>query len=102
MKTDIEIASEAKLLPICEIADKLGLTEDEYDLYSEFIARVTDMVFDLGRTPIVWEGFPKKGSHRINRNTVVIAWESHYQLVTENIGAVFNSYSVLFDFFSET
>ena len=29
MKTDIEIASEAKLLPICEIADKLGLTEEE-------------------------------------------------------------------------
>ena len=63
--------------------------EDEYDLYSEFIARVTDMVFDLGRTPIVWEGFPKKGSHRINRNTIVIAWESHYQLVTDLLEAGF-------------
>lgn len=63
--------------------------EDEYDLYSEFIARVTDMVFDLGRTPIVWEGFPKKGSERINRNTVVIAWESHYQLVTDLLAAGF-------------
>ena len=63
--------------------------EDEYDLYSEFIARVTDMVFKLGRTPIVWEGFPKKGSHRINRNTIVIAWESHYQLVTDLLEAGF-------------
>ena len=57
--------------------------EDVYDLYSEFIARVTDMVFELGRTPIVWEGFPRKGSHRINRNTIVIAWESHYQMSYE-------------------
>ena len=57
--------------------------EDVYDLYSEFIARVTDMVFELGRTPIVWEGFPRKGSHRINRDTIVIAWESHYQIVTD-------------------
>lgn len=63
--------------------------EDEYDLYSEFIARVTDMVFELGRTPIVWEGFPKKGSERINRNTIVIAWESHYQLVTDLLDAGF-------------
>ena len=63
--------------------------EDEYDLYSEFIARVTDMVFDLGRTPIVWEGFPKKGSERINRNTIVIAWESHYQIVTDLLDAGF-------------
>ena len=57
--------------------------EDVHDLYSEFIARVTDMVFELGRTPIVWEGFPRKGSHRIRRDTIVIAWESHYQIVTD-------------------
>ncbi len=42
MKTDIEIASEAKLLPICEIADKLGLTEDEYDLYGKYKAKIDD------------------------------------------------------------
>ena len=72
-----------------DIVDLIQTIEDEYDLYSEFIARVTDMVFDLGRTPIVWEGFPKKGSHRINRNTIVIAWESHYQLVTDLLEAGF-------------
>ena len=42
MKTDIEIASEAKLLPICEIADKLGLTEEEYDLYGKYKAKIDD------------------------------------------------------------
>ena len=73
----------------CQAYMKAHGIEDEYDLYSEFIGRVTDMVFELGRTPIVWEGFPKKGSHRINRNTVVIAWESHYQLVTDLLEAGF-------------
>ncbi|MBQ8769209.1 MAG: family 20 glycosylhydrolase [Oscillospiraceae bacterium] len=57
-----------------------GLT-GEKELYSEFIARVTQAVLDLGRTPIVWEGFPKVGAERIPRETIVIAWESHYHLV---------------------
>ena len=42
MKTDIEIASEAKLLPIKEIADKLGLGEEEYDLYGKYKAKIDD------------------------------------------------------------
>ena len=42
MKTDIEIATEAKMLPIKEIADKLGLTEDEYDLYGKYKAKIDD------------------------------------------------------------
>ena len=46
MKTDIEIASEAKLLPIKEIADKLGLTEDEYDLYGKYKAKIDDSFLD--------------------------------------------------------
>lgn len=54
---------------------------DEYELYSDYIARVTDYIFTLGKTPIVWEGFPKKGHEKINKDTIVIAWESHYHLV---------------------
>lgn len=57
--------------------------QDEYELYSDFIARVAQMVIDLGKTPIVWEGFPKKGADRIPRETVVIAWESHYHMVED-------------------
>ena len=52
--------------------------EDVYDLYAEFDARVAQAVIDMGRTPIVWEGFSEKGAHRIPKETVVIAWESHY------------------------
>ena len=33
MKTDIEIAQEAMLKPIKEVASQLGITEDELDFY---------------------------------------------------------------------
>ena len=61
--------------------------EDIYELYSDFIGKVAQMVIDYGRTPIVWEGFPKKGAHRVPKETVVIAWESHYQLVGDLLEA---------------
>ena len=32
MKTDIEIAHEAKMLPINEIASKLGIEDEEHEL----------------------------------------------------------------------
>ena len=56
---------------------------DVYELYSEYVARVTDYVLSLGKTPMVWEGFPKLGAERIDRRTVVIAWESHYHLAPD-------------------
>ncbi|MDO8886250.1 formate--tetrahydrofolate ligase [Candidatus Oleimmundimicrobium sp.] len=42
MKTDLEIAQEAKLRPIEEIARSLGLTEDEIELYGKYKAK-TDL-----------------------------------------------------------
>ena len=42
MKTDIEIANEAKLLPIAHVAEKLGLEADEYDLYGKYKAKIND------------------------------------------------------------
>ena len=41
MKTDIEIARESTLRPIGEIAAKLGLTEDEIELYGKYKAKVS-------------------------------------------------------------
>ena len=46
MKTDIEIAQEAKMLPIREVAAGLGLTEDDLDLYGKYKAKVTDELWD--------------------------------------------------------
>ncbi len=56
---------------------------DEYVLYAEFVARVAQMVIDLGKTPIVWEGFSEKGAERVPKETIVIAWESHYNLAPD-------------------
>ncbi len=40
MKTDIQIAQEASLKPIAEIAAQLGLTEDEISLYGRYKAKI--------------------------------------------------------------
>ena len=49
--TDIEIAQKAKIRPIKEIADKLGLEETEYAPYGRYIAKVD---------PIKRENAPQK------------------------------------------
>lgn len=54
---------------------------DVHELYSEYVGRIASYVLSLGRTPIVWEGFPKKGHERIPKETIVVAWESYYHLV---------------------
>lgn len=41
MKTDIEIAQSAKMLPILEVGKSLGLTEDDLDLYGKYKAKIS-------------------------------------------------------------
>lgn len=53
------------------------------DTYSHFAKKIIDICFSLGRTPIVWEGFPKEGSEEISRDTIVISWENYYQTTKE-------------------
>ena len=45
MKTDVEIAQEAKMQPIKEIAAELGLTEDDLELYGKYKAKLTSEVW---------------------------------------------------------
>ena len=40
MKTDIQIAQEAKIVNILEIAKKVGLTEDDIEQYGKYKAKV--------------------------------------------------------------
>ncbi len=40
VKTDIQIAQEAKLTHISKIAERLGLTEDDYDQYGKYKAKL--------------------------------------------------------------
>ena len=42
MKTDIEIAKEAKMLPITEIAKKLDIKDEELELYGNYKAKIND------------------------------------------------------------
>lgn len=46
MKTDIEIAMEAEMKPIQEVAAKLDITADELDLYGKYKAKLTDELWD--------------------------------------------------------
>ncbi len=41
MKTDIEIAQECKMLPITEVASKLGISGDDLDLYGKYKAKLS-------------------------------------------------------------
>ena len=42
MKSDIEIAQQAELLKITEVADKLGITEDDLELYGKYKAKLSE------------------------------------------------------------
>lgn len=46
MKTDIEIAQEAKLIHIKEVAEKIGLEEEDLDFYGKYKAKLTDELWE--------------------------------------------------------
>ncbi|HBH83494.1 MAG: formate--tetrahydrofolate ligase [Bacteroidetes bacterium GWE2_41_25] len=49
MKTDIEIAQTAKIRPIQEIAEKLGINPDELELYGKYKAKIPLSLIDEER-----------------------------------------------------
>lgn len=46
MKTDIQIAQEAQMLPITEVAEKAGIPEDDLELYGKYKAKLSDDFWD--------------------------------------------------------
>ncbi len=46
MLTDIEIAQSAKMEPIADVAKKIGLKEDELELYGKYKAKLSENVWD--------------------------------------------------------
>ena len=46
MKTDIQIAQEAKMLPIKDVAASYGIKEDDLELYGKYKAKLTDELWD--------------------------------------------------------
>lgn len=49
MKTDIEIAHEAKLLPIKDVAAQIGISEDTLEPYGKYIAKIPYTTIDEER-----------------------------------------------------
>lgn len=46
MKSDIEIAQEAKIEPIKEVAARLDITEDELEMYGKYKAKLSDELWE--------------------------------------------------------
>ena len=46
MKTDIQIAQEAVMLPIKEVAASIGINEDDLELYGKYKAKLSDELMD--------------------------------------------------------
>lgn len=46
MKTDIQIAQEAKMAPIKEVAAQYGIGEDELELYGKYKAKLSDELWE--------------------------------------------------------
>ena len=58
-KSDIEIAQEATLKPIVDVAKDIGLSEDDIDLYGKYKAKihldVLDRYADKPNDKLMWE-----------------------------------------------
>lgn len=50
MKTDIQIAQDAKMLPIKEVAASYGIAEDDLELYGPYKAKLSDQLIEQTRT----------------------------------------------------
>lgn len=46
MKTDIQIAQEAKMAPIKEVAASIGIQEDDLEFYGKYKAKLSDELWD--------------------------------------------------------
>ena len=46
MKTDIQIAQEAQLLPIKDIARQLDVVEDDLEFYGKYKAKISDELWE--------------------------------------------------------
>ncbi|MEG1957923.1 MAG: formate--tetrahydrofolate ligase [Lachnospiraceae bacterium] len=46
MKTDIQIAQEATMLPIKEVAEKIGIIEEDLELYGKYKAKISDELWN--------------------------------------------------------
>ena len=58
MKSDIQIAQEATMQPIKEVAASIGIAEDDIELYGKYKAKISDELIE--------ELYYEIKGHRIN------------------------------------
>ncbi len=63
---------------------------DIHDLYGHCVARFSQMILDMDRIPVVWEGFSEKTNPMIPKETLVFSWESYYQIAPSLLRGGFN------------
>ena len=49
MKSDIQIAQEAKMQPIAKIAEKINLSDDDIELYGKYKAKISDELIERSK-----------------------------------------------------
>lgn len=59
------------------------------ELYGEYVGRICKYILSLGKTPMVWEGFPEESNRYIPKETIVIGWENLYQTADKLLNAGF-------------
>lgn len=57
--------------------------KDVHHLYGYMVSEMSKMILDMGKIPVVWEGFSKDYNHMIPKETLVFAWESYYQVAPD-------------------
>jgi hexosaminidase len=63
----------------CKLYMAKNSINSQKELYTHVVKRLTDTVLKLGKTPVVWEGFPEDGAQTLSKEVIVMAWESYYQ-----------------------
>ncbi len=76
-----EYAKDAGIDPDAEHAEDL--------IYVNFVCKMADAVRRRGRTPVVWEGFPKSVNHLVPKDITVMSWENFYQVTPDLLEAGF-------------
>lgn len=57
VKSDIEIAQEAQMLDIREVAAKVGVAEDDLELYGKYKAKISDDLYSNLKIKR-WKAYP--------------------------------------------
>ena len=87
MKTDIQIAQEATLQPIKEVAATIGIEEEDLELYGKYKAKISDELIarrfksSIGTTweyppPAAPPLIPKHGPSEGSRNAIIAFFPS--------------------------